>query len=65
MIEGVVIKNLVKYGDERGWLAEIFRKDEIEARPVMGYVSATKPGVVRGPHEHKNQTDIFAFMVPL
>ncbi len=64
MIEGVVIKNLVKYGDERGWLAEIFRKDEIEARPVMGYVSATKPGVVRGPHEHKNQTDIFAFIGP-
>lgn len=64
MFKGVEIKNLVKYEDERGWLAEIFRNDEIGTRPVMGYVSATKPGIVRGPHEHKNQTDVFAFIGP-
>lgn len=63
-MEGVIIKNLTKYEDERGWLAEIFRSDEIETNPVMGYVSATKPGIMRGPHEHQYQTDIFAFIGP-
>jgi len=64
MIEGIIVKNLNKYKDERGWLAEIFRNDEISKYPVMSYVSATKPGVVRGPHEHVYQTDIFAFVGP-
>ena len=64
MLDGVIIKNLTKFADERGWLAEIFRSDESEIRPEMAYVSTTKPGVARGPHEHKNQTDVFAFVGP-
>jgi len=64
MIEGVTIKNLSKYEDERGWLTEIYRNDEVSAKPVMGYVSATRPGVARGPHEHVNQTDVFVFIGP-
>ena len=64
MIKDVIIKNLIKNEDERGWLAEIFRNDEVETHPVMGYVSTTKPGIVRGPHEHVNQTDVFAFIGP-
>ncbi|MFA6973602.1 MAG: dTDP-4-dehydrorhamnose 3,5-epimerase family protein [Parcubacteria group bacterium] len=64
MINGVIIKNLSKYTDERGWLAEIFRNDEITTHPEMAYVSATKPGIVRGPHEHVDQTDIFVFIGP-
>ena len=64
MIEEVIIKNLLKNEDERGWLVEIFRNDEISEHPVMGYVSATEPGIVRGPHEHVNQTDVFAFIGP-
>lgn len=64
MIEGVVVKKLNKYQDERGWLAEIFRNDEIAERPQMAYVSATKPGIARGPHEHKYQTDVFVFLGP-
>lgn len=64
MIEGVIIKKLGKYEDERGWLTEIFRNDEISAHPVMSYVSATKPGVARGPHEHVRQTDVFVFIGP-
>lgn len=63
-IQGVVIKKLNKYVDDRGWLTEVFRSDEIEPKPVMSYVSATKPGVARGPHEHVNQTDVFAFVGP-
>jgi dTDP-4-dehydrorhamnose 3,5-epimerase len=64
MIEGLVIKKLNKYNDDRGWLSEIYRQDEISYQPVMSYVSVTKPGVVRGPHEHKNQSDCFVFYGP-
>ncbi|HPN54500.1 MAG TPA: dTDP-4-dehydrorhamnose 3,5-epimerase family protein [Candidatus Moranbacteria bacterium] len=64
MIKDVVIKNLNKYEDERGWLSEIWRVDESNFRPEMGYVSVTKPGIVRGPHEHKFQADGFVFLGP-
>lgn len=64
MIDGVIIKELKKYDDERGWLSEIYRDDEIEYKPAMAYVSVTKPGVIRGPHEHKKQSDCFVFLGP-
>jgi dTDP-4-dehydrorhamnose 3,5-epimerase len=65
-IHDVIVKDIVKYIDERGWLGEIFREDEIakEHMPVMSYVSMTMPDVVRGPHEHVAQTDYFVFMGP-
>lgn len=64
MIKDVVIKELKKNEDERGWLAEIFRNDEVDYRALMSYVSLTKPGVIRGPHEHKAQSDFFVFVGP-
>jgi dTDP-4-dehydrorhamnose 3,5-epimerase len=64
MIEGVIIKSLSKYKDERGWLSEIWRNDELNFQPAMGYVSITKAGVSRGPHEHVNQSDCFIFVGP-
>ena len=64
MIKGVVIKKLEKYNDSRGWLAEIWRGDENKYEPMMGYVSMTNPGVVRGPHEHQFQSDAFVFLGP-
>jgi dTDP-4-dehydrorhamnose 3,5-epimerase len=64
MINGVIIKFLVKNKDERGWLTEIFRRDELDFDPVMSYISLTNPGVVRGPHEHVNQADCFVFLGP-
>lgn len=64
MIDGVIIKELKKYSDERGWLAELFRADELEYHPAMVYASLTNPGVVRGPHEHQGQTDYFVFPGP-
>jgi len=65
-ITGVVINPLRKFMDERGWLAEIFRHDELpEAyHPAMAYVSVTLPGVLRGPHEHVDQADLFAWVGP-
>ena len=65
-IEGVVIRKLVRYNDERGWLMELFRHDEIdeEYHPAMTYLSLTRPGVARGPHEHIDQADYFCFAGP-
>lgn len=64
MIEGVIIKPLQKFTDERGWLAEVWRSDELDYQPAMAYVSLTEPGVVRGPHEHQAQSDGFVFAGP-
>jgi dTDP-4-dehydrorhamnose 3,5-epimerase len=66
LIDGVVIRPLKTYRDPRGWLVELFRQDEVakESWPVMTYVSQTLPGVARGPHEHVDQTDGFAFLGP-
>ena len=65
-IHDVVIRDLMKYQDQRGWLMELFRSDEIaeEFLPTMSYISQTEPGVARGPHEHKDQADLFAFVGP-
>lgn len=62
-IDGVLVRKLNKYSDARGWLMELFRDDEIdpEYRPVMMYLSITRPGVARGPHEHVDQADYFCF----
>ena len=64
MIEGVKIKKLQKFEDERGWLTEIYRSDTDKYSDAMGYVSVTKPGVARGPHEHVHQSDFFVFAGP-
>lgn len=65
-IQGVVIKQLSRHADDRGWLIELFRSDEIEAAymPAMAYASMTRPGIVRGPHEHRDQADFFGFIGP-
>src|SRR5262245_45638555 len=63
-ILGVEWRAASAHGDERGWLCELFRADELPAglRPQMAYISETKPGVTRGPHEHERQTDVFVFL---
>ena len=65
-IDGVQIQSISRFEDTRGWLMELFRHDELDVNlhPVMAYVSETKPGVTRGPHEHCDQTDYFAFVGP-
>ena len=65
-IHDVIIRELTKFQDKRGWLMELFRSDEIreEFLPTMSYISQTEPGVVRGPHEHKDQADLFCFIGP-
>lgn len=53
-----------RHEDSRGWLIELFRSDELPDgfEPAMGYLSVTHPTVARGPHEHVDQTDGFAFL---
>ena len=65
-IEGIIWKPLKKFHDDRGWLCELFRHDELPAEfhPVMAYASVTQPGIARGPHEHVDQADYFAFFGP-
>jgi len=65
-IDGVIIKELIKFTDERGFLIETFRIDNLPdiLLPVMSHISYTKPGIARGPHEHLKQTDIFCFIGP-
>lgn len=63
---GVIFRPLPVHRDGRGWLVELFRNDELPADlwPRMAYTSMTQPGVSRGPHEHVDQTDGFAFLGP-
>lgn len=65
-IKGVVFFDLAQFEDERGWLVELFRNDCLEKNnfPAMSYASLTKPGKVRGPHEHEFQSDLFCFVGP-
>jgi dTDP-4-dehydrorhamnose 3,5-epimerase len=65
-VEGVIVRDLRKFVDQRGWLTELFREDELDGEflPAMAYVSSTRPGVTRGPHEHVDQADLFCFLGP-
>jgi dTDP-4-dehydrorhamnose 3,5-epimerase len=63
-IQDVVVYPIKKFADERGWLAELFRHDELaeEFYPAMAYISMSDPLVQRGPHEHVDQADLFCFI---
>lgn len=65
-VDGVIVRPLNRYDDSRGWLTELFRSDELPAEflPVMAYISSTRPGITRGPHEHVDQADLFCFLGP-
>jgi dTDP-4-dehydrorhamnose 3,5-epimerase len=65
-IRGVRVSDIQKHVDERGWLAELFRHDDMaeEFYPQMAYVSQSLAGTQRGPHEHMNQADFFCFIGP-
>jgi dTDP-4-dehydrorhamnose 3,5-epimerase len=60
MIDGVITKDLRLIPDERGFLMEIFRRDDPFFEQFgQAYVTVVYPGVVKGWHYHKNQTDHF------
>ena len=65
-IDGVHLIRLTRHDDGRGHLIETLRRDELPLKIdfAMSYVSFTLPGKSRGPHEHREQTDVFAFTGP-
>ena len=63
MIDGVRIKRLKVIPDERGMLMEMLRDDdEFFQRFGQVYLSVVYPGVVKGWHYHRKQTDHFVFV---
>lgn len=57
-MHGVITRNLKRIPDERGYLQEILREDDPSyTRFGQVYCTATYPGVVKGWHLHKQQTD--------
>jgi dTDP-4-dehydrorhamnose 3,5-epimerase len=60
MIDGVQIKPLKIHCDERGFLYEMLRRDDPFFQQFgQCYLTAVYPGVVKGWHWHKLQTDHF------
>jgi dTDP-4-dehydrorhamnose 3,5-epimerase len=60
MIEGALLKPLKVIPDERGFLMEILRKDDPFFKEFgQVYLTVVYPGVVKGWHYHKLQTDHF------
>ncbi len=58
MIKGVKIKQLKTIPDERGRLMEIVRSDDQDfIKFGQAYITTAYPGVVKGWHYHKIQTD--------
>ncbi|MBD3179851.1 MAG: dTDP-4-dehydrorhamnose 3,5-epimerase [Candidatus Latescibacteria bacterium] len=58
MIDGVTVKKLKVIPDERGRLMEIVRSDDdFFTRFGQVYMTTCYPGVVKGWHYHRKQTD--------
>ncbi len=61
-IDGVFIKELDIYPDDRGFFAEIFRTSDPVAEGfevLQSSVTMTRQGVIKAFHYHRHQTDIF------
>jgi len=63
LIDGVHVKALSPIPDERGYLMEMLRADDPMFRKFgQVYLSVVYPGVVKGWHYHKIQTDYFTIV---
>lgn len=64
MLDGIIIKPLKRFTDERGFFTEIMRKDWKDLfgndSVAQANLSRTFPGIIRAWHRHlKGQTDYF------
>ncbi|MCG9479551.1 MAG: dTDP-4-dehydrorhamnose 3,5-epimerase family protein [Actinomycetia bacterium] len=60
MIDGVKVKKIRVIPDERGRLMEMLRSDDdLFIKFGQTYMTTAYPGVVKGWHYHKKQTDNF------
>jgi dTDP-4-dehydrorhamnose 3,5-epimerase len=63
-IDGVVVKNLVRHPDDRGFFQEILRDDEgLLRRFGQASLSMSYPGVIKAFHYHELQDDLWFFPV--
>jgi len=64
MINGVILKTLVRHCDDRGFFQEILRSDEgLLAQFGQSSMAKTFPGVIKAFHYHKLQEDLWFFPV--
>ncbi|HEX9094460.1 MAG TPA: dTDP-4-dehydrorhamnose 3,5-epimerase family protein [Coriobacteriia bacterium] len=64
MIEGVKIKDLKVFPDDRGVLMEMWRSDDPDFRAFgQCYITSAHPGVVKAWHHHEKQTDHWVCLV--
>jgi len=60
MIDGIVVKQLKRHADERGFLMEMLRSDdEVFEKYGQSYVALNYPGVIRAWHYHAKQNDFW------
>ena len=63
MLQGIVVRPLETFADERGFLTEIFKsnlKEIFEDEIVQANLSITYPGIIRAWHKHeRGQVDYF------
>lgn len=61
MIEGVQVIPLKRHVDERGYVMEILRSDDLHFKKFgQIYIATCNPGIVKAWHAHRLQTDHFA-----
>ena len=65
MIDGIVVKDLIRHVDERGFFAELLRdnwKDLLQKDTIVQFnLSYSYPGIVRAWHRHlRGQVDYFS-----
>ena len=53
------IKKLKIHSDERGWLVELLKADQIEKPVKQIHICSLNPGHVRGNHYHKKRMEWF------
>ncbi len=59
-IEGVLVKPLARYCDERGYLLEVLREDDgLLERFGQTTFTLTYPGVIKAFHWHRKQHDLW------
>jgi len=63
MIDGCSVRELVVHPDNRGRLFEVLRRDDPEFMQFgQAYVTTAYPGIVKGWHCHRIQTDFFCLI---
>ena len=59
-MRGVVIYDLEIKSDERGWLSEVIKRDQLTSWSFgRFYVTTAYPGVIRGNHYHHHMYEWF------